>query len=93
MTDKTLQDRLRDEAMIADEHQYYNHARSLVQAADALDAQAARIKELEGALLTIIEWHDRPIGPDELFSDAAKRLDALIDRARESLTAAAIRRG
>lgn len=42
----TLQERLRDEAMIADEHQYYNHARSLVQAADALDARERALAEI-----------------------------------------------
>lgn len=50
MTDKTLQDRLRQQAITADEFGYLDHARALNGAADALDAQAERIRALEGAL-------------------------------------------
>ncbi len=49
----------------------------------ALDAHLARIRELESVLRPIIEWHDKPVGSDERFSECAKELDKLIDRARE----------
>ncbi len=52
---------------------------------DSLDAQEARIRELESVLRPIIEWHDKPVDPDERFSECAKELDKLIDRAREVL--------
>lgn len=85
----TLTERLRRKLVMSmaanADHLYQMLNDEREEAADALDAQAARIKELDGALRPIIEWHATPLGFDEKFGEAAARLDALVDRAREVL--------
>jgi len=89
MTDKTLQDRLRQQAITADEFGYLDHARALNGAADALDAQAERIKALEGALRGIMPYwtHAWDLVEGGLFIDkqSVKKFDAAFQRARALL--------
>ena len=59
MTDKTLQERLREHRVILKSGDYDGAQLmaawcDMVNAADALDAQAERIKALEGALRTLV---------------------------------------
>ncbi len=75
MTDKTLQDRLR---LLA----YAYDLPDCTEAADALDAQEARIKALEGALGMLVGWAD---GPSASISVVSAAHDRIVDRARALL--------
>ena len=74
MTDKTLQDRLREHRVILKSGEYDGAQLmaawcDMVNAADALDAQAERIKALEGALRGVVsDWDARGNGL-EVFKD------------------------
>jgi len=93
MTDKTLQDRLRFElSRIADEECYDGGSHQLMflrqsearELRDALDAQAERIKALEGALRELIAAGDNSVSTDDdvaamlRYGEADKQARALL---------------
>lgn len=72
----TLQERLRDR-----EPCYPNRPLEL-EAADALDAQEKRIRELEGALREWLDAEDRPSG---VWATDLRRVNDIMKRARAAL--------
>lgn len=79
MTDKTLQDRLRDF-----DAYFKPGARAALaeKAADALDAKDERIKALEGALREWLEAEDHPKGD---WATDMRRVNDIMKRARALL--------
>jgi len=98
MTDKTLQDRLRDEGQITKTvvhgsgqvlGERFIPDKLCTEAADALDAQAERIKALDGALreLSAMYSHawDTVNGDLLMMSGSIPRFEAAHKRAEEAL--------
>ena len=84
MTDKTLQDRLREPEVfkMADGSSIETIDPIRHESADALDAQAERIKALEGALRELIEDVE---DEDHVAHDWSQQV--VVKRAREALNA------
>lgn len=96
MTDKTLQDRLRDPSHGFDRNDSHTEDRYVClcehlanEAADAIDAQAERIKALEGDAERYRwlrdEYWDFNVDTHGIWDSDSTQLDATIDRARALL--------